>query len=223
MLKNYLQIYNLSIVIIGDFNPVIIQPFWLAHKKLIREQEAQTANVEIIHQEVVRYSLDWLNVEITKDKFTLSSKQEPFFEPLKDLVISIFSILSETPLRAIGLNHLKYFSIPDKTRHYQFGNVLAPLSNFKDSFEDPRLLNLEIIEQPRKDIFNGSIRTRIYPSDLKLQLPFGVAIDVNDHYDIGSEKNSSANEMVNLLTNQWDFSLKKSEEIVENIWSKINP
>ena len=215
-----MQIYNLSIVIIGDFNPVIIQPFWLAHKKLIREQEAQTAKVEIIHQEIVRYSLDWVNIEITKDKFTLSSKQEPFFEPLKDLVTSIFSILTETPLRAIGLNHLKHFAIPDKTKHYQFGNILAPLSNFKDSFEEPRLLNLEIIEQPRKDAFKGTIRARIYPSDMKLS--FGVAIDINDHYDISSEKNNSANEMVKILTNQWSFSLKKSEEIVENIWSKIN-
>jgi hypothetical protein len=222
MLKNYLQIYNLSIVVVGDFNPVIIQPFWLANKKLIREQEAQTAKVEIIHQEIVRYSLDWVNIEITKDKFTLSSKQEPFFEPLKDLAISIFSILAETPVRAIGLNHLKHFSIPDKTKHYQFGNVLAPLSNFKDSFEDPRLFNLEIIEQPRRDDYKGIIRTRIYPSDVKLQLPFGVAIDVNDHYDIGSEKYNSANEMVKILSSQWASSIKKSEEIVENIWSKIN-
>lgn len=221
MLKNYLQIYNLSVVILGDFNPVIIQPFWLANKKLIREQEAQTAKVEIIHQEIVRYSLDWVNIEITKDKFTLSSKQEPFFEPLKDLILSIFSILSETPLTAIGINHLRHFAIPDKTRYYKFGDTLAPLSNFKDSFDDPRLFNLEIIEQTRKDGLKGHIRARIYPSEVNLQLSLGVAIDINDHYDINSEKGNSSNEMIKILTGQWVPSMKKSEEIVENIWAKI--
>lgn len=222
MLNDYLQIYNLSVVILGDFNPVIIQPFWLSNKKLIREQEAQTAKVEIIHSDIVRYSLDWINIEITKDKLSFSSKQEPFFEPLKDLIISTFSILNETPMKAIGINHLKHFAIPDKKRHYKFGDALAPLSNFKDSLNDPRLLNLEIIEQNRRDGLKGVVRTRIYPSDLNLKVPYGVAIDVNDHYDITDVRTTSADEMIKILNEYWISSRKRSEEIIENLWAKIN-
>jgi len=49
MLNDYLQIHAISIVFLGDFNPKIIQPFWLVNKKLIREQEGTEAKIEVIH------------------------------------------------------------------------------------------------------------------------------------------------------------------------------
>lgn len=51
MLDKYLKIETLSVVFIGDFNPVIIQPFWLSQKTLIRDDEAENAKVEVIHNE----------------------------------------------------------------------------------------------------------------------------------------------------------------------------
>jgi len=107
MLNNYLQIHTASVVFVGEFNPVIIQPFWLANKKLIRDQEAQDAKVEIIHNEIVKFEIDWARFEITKDRFEIRTSQEPYFEPMRDLVISIFEILKETPISALVSNNLK--------------------------------------------------------------------------------------------------------------------
>ena len=57
MFENILEIETFSIVFVGDFNPVILQPFWLANKGLIRESEATNAKVEVIHNEVVKFEL----------------------------------------------------------------------------------------------------------------------------------------------------------------------
>lgn len=219
MLHDHLQIYTLSIVFLGEFNPVIIQPYWLAHKKLIREQEAQNATVDVIHNEIVKIELDWAKFEITKNRFEVRTSQEPYFEPLKDLIISIFEILRETPIISLGINHLKYFSLPSEESYYNFGNKLAPLSTWNEVLNDPRMLFLEILEQDRKDKINGKYRVRIQPSDIKMQN--GILIQVNDHIDLNPGETGRNGEMVKSLGNNWRASMNRATEIIETVWKKI--
>jgi hypothetical protein len=117
----------------------------LSSKKLIREIEAQKANIEVIPNEIVRFSLDWVDFEITRERFELKSSQEPYFEPIKDLAISIFNALNETPIKALGINHLKYFGLTNADAYYNFGNRLAPLNNWSGFLNQPKMLNLDII------------------------------------------------------------------------------
>jgi hypothetical protein len=163
------QIYTLAIVLIGEFNPVIISPFWLSSKKLIREQEAQSAKVEIIHNEITKFELEWAKIEVTKERFEIRTSQEPFFDPIRDLAISIFEILKETPITALGINHLKYYAVESEDTYYNFGNNLAPLSVWTEVLNDPRLFFLEIVETKRKDGLHGTFRARVKPSDIVLR------------------------------------------------------
>ncbi len=223
MLDDFLQIYTLSIVIVGEFNPVIVQPFWLAHKKLIREVEAQNAKVEVIHGDIVKYELDWVKIEITKNRFEVRTSQEPYFKPTEDLVLGIFGILQETPLFSIGINHVKYFALPDEERYYNFGNRLAPLSNWSDALNDARLLQLEIVEMKRKDGLSGQVRVKVLPSDITLSTPFGVLITMNDHFDFSNSPNSQGSaEILKILSAKWNDSFQRSEEIIKSLWSKVN-
>src|SRR5215218_2825408 len=172
------QIYTLAVVLVGDFNPVIISPFWLSSKKLIREQEAFEAKVEVIHNEIVKFELDWAKIEITKERFEIRTSLEPFFDPIRDLAISIFEILKETPIKAVGLNHLKYYAFENADQYYKIGNSLAPLGVWNDIMSDARLLSLEIVETKRKDGLNGSFRARIKPSDIKLSTPYAILFHI---------------------------------------------
>jgi hypothetical protein len=219
MLKDYLQIKTLSIVFLGDFNPVIVQPFWLANKKLIKEQEAKDTIVELIHNEIVKYDIGWATLEITKKRFELRTSKEPYFEPLKDLMISIFSILTETPIDAMGINHILHFALPDKNKHYEFGNKLAPLNMWNDFMNDPRIFSFEIYEKERKDGLPGFVRIKVQPSDQNIQ--FGVSLNINDHYTLSSNENGRNGEMVKCLKDNWNSSLKRAEEIPESLWGKI--
>lgn len=219
MLDKYLQIESLSIVFIGDFNPVIVQPFWLSSKGLIREDEASNAKVDIIHNELVKIEWDWVSLEISKQRFELKSNKKPYFETVKDLSINIFTILKETPIRSIGINHIFDLSLLTSSTYYEFGNKLSPLTLWNDSLNDARLLQIEILEDNRHDSRKGWYRVRISPSDQK-HINFGIAININDHLDCEDLKKPQIMEMINKLKAHWEESKVRSRNVVTDILTK---
>ncbi|MCG8317861.1 MAG: hypothetical protein MI921_00030 [Cytophagales bacterium] len=214
------EIYDLSIVIIGQFNPMIIHPLWLAQKGLIREGEShpEISKVEIMHRDIVKFELvDWSEFVITKERFEIKTSNSAYFEPVKDLVISIFGILGETPLYSMGINHTLHYSFQDINRSKSFANSFVPLAKWNETISDPRLLRLEILEQKRKDGRNGSVRVRIESSS-KLINTMGVgsvAIDINDHYQAS---NSAGENIVEILQSVWKDSSERAKEIITGIW-----
>lgn len=219
MLNDYFQIYKCSIVVVGSFNPAIIQPFWLAQKKLIREQEAQTAKIEMIHGEITRFKLEWCEFDIINDRFEIKSTQQHMFGVMKDLIISIFNILKETPVRAYGINHILYYTIPDNERYYELGNRLGSLTNWHGLLEDPRLYSFDIGEVKRQDGKKGTYRVRLGPTDIPLPAPYGIMIAINDHYEL-TEINS-AKEFVTSIADSFDSSTQRSKNLPEKLWQKL--
>jgi len=219
MLLEKRQIYNFSLVALGDFNPKIIQPFWLANKGLIGEKEAEDANIELIHSELVKYSLTWVDIQIQQNRFELKSSQEPYFESIRDLFIGIFSKLQETPMKSFGINHIMHFSARDEQEMFNIGNNLAPLNNW-DMLNNPRVLNLEIVENKRSDGFDGKIRVKIQPSDLLIGSNMGFSISINDHYSF-QEKNQTTDNVLKLISSQWKSSFNSAQEIINKLEEKL--
>jgi len=219
LIDKYLQVEAKSIVFVGDFNPVIIQPFWLANKKLIREEEAINAKIDVIHNELVKYSLDWADIEINKFRCEFRTSKSPYFEPLKDLAVNVFRILKETPIRQLGINHIYDFSLVNQKKMYDFGNRLCPLNMWNESLEKPRVLHVEVQEPKRRDGKNGVVRVRVTPSDKKID--FGVTININDHYDLGTDERGTNLEIVKILEENWSTSNKRVSEIIENLFTKL--
>lgn len=219
MLKDHLQIRIVSIVFIGDFNPVIVQPFWLASKKLIKDKEAEDVNIELIHNELNRFDLGWASIEITKKRFEIRTSKEPYFEAVKDLMQSIFSFLPETPMEVLGINHIFHFSLPDKERYYEFGNKLAPLNRWDGVLNEPRVLQFEITEQTRRDKLPGYLRVKVNPSDQKLL--FGVSININDHYALEQGEKGRKGELVTRLKENWTNSFNRADEIINKLSDKL--
>jgi hypothetical protein len=218
MIERYLQIETLSVVFLGDFNPIIFQPSWLALKNLIREDEANNAKIEVIHNEIVKYELnDWLTLEITKNRCQFKTSKVPYFEPMKDLIIGIFTILRETPIYSFGINHIYDLSLVNADRYYEFGAKLTPLSVWNDVFSDPRLLSLEINETERKDGEKGSRRIRISSTDQKI--PFGVTVNFNNHFNLRYDDKKI--DAIKILTSNWPLSFNQANDIIQNIYNKI--
>ncbi len=217
-IEKYLQKESLSIVFLGDFNPVILQPFWLFHKGLIREEEASNAKIGVIHNEIVKYELDWVSIEISKQRCEFTTTKSPYFDPMKDLSASVFKILKETPIKSLGINHIFDLKLPNSEVYYEFGNKLCPLSNWEGSLKDPRLLQLEILEKERKDCLSGQYRIRITPAYPKMD--YGVSININDHYDLEHGQNGVNMEIVKRLEENWNISIIRAKETVENILLK---
>ncbi|QZT35654.1 hypothetical protein K5X82_10000 [Halosquirtibacter xylanolyticus] len=219
-MDRYLQKESLSIVFLGEFNPVILQPYWLKNKELIREEEAKNAKVSVIHNELVKYELDWVGIEVNKHRCEFTTTKSPYFEPLKDLASSVYKILRETPIKSLGINHIYDLALPNAEKYYEFGNILCPLNNWTDSLNDPKLLQLEIFEKERKDNKNGHLRVKIAPSEPKIL--YGVNFNINDHYMVESGSLGTNLEMVEMLEANWNDSIERAKSIVDDILTKTN-
>lgn len=219
MLDKYLQIETRGIVFLGDFNPSIFHPFWLASKNLIQEEEAKNAKIDVIMNELSRFQLgEWLTVEVSRNRYEFKTMKSPYFSPMKDLASNVFRILGETPIKAVGINNVYDLSLKSEENYYKFGDTLAPLSNWSDVLDSPKLLNIEIVEtqEEEKQLLK---RISISPTALELKVNFGVNFNVNNHFILS--KNSSGNKAAILVDEKSDFCGDNSRKIVSNILSKI--
>lgn len=211
MIEKYLQIEARSLVLIGNFNPLIFQPSWLSLKNLIQEEEAESANIEVIHPEITKFDIgDWLKVEITVNRCSFSTAKEPYFDPMKDLVLSIFQILREIPMSAFGINNTFNLTLQNINNYFKFGKALTPLDIWDENVKEPRLLRLDITEDQRSDSLKRNITIR--PSNQKL----GVSVNINNDYEI---KNAAS--IVDILNKNWDKESSNSRQIVDNLLKKI--
>src|SRR5690606_31550685 len=139
MTKNTIAIYNLSIVLVGNFNPSIITPHWLSSKKLIRESDADNAKVKVIHPEISHFSLSFVEIQVTRDKVELTCDNQADFDILRDLAVSMFRSLKETPVKGIGINHLMHYTFKNEKDYNYFGDWLAPKQMWNDILDSPGL------------------------------------------------------------------------------------
>lgn len=213
MLDRYLHIEELAIVFIGDFNPSIFQPYWFAKQGLIREQEANDADVEIVHKELVQFSLDWCKIEINQSKAIFYTEQKPYFEPLRDLVVESLKILKETPIRILGINYDYTLSLGDSKRYFQFGDVLSPVKEWTN-YRNPRLQQLELVELKEPSGL-GRKTIRITPGDKRI--PFSVKVAHNDHFNHFSQGDFDQSDLVETLLENFDNVQKETLETTEQL------
>ena len=204
---------RVNIVVLGTFNPSIINPSWLALKHIIREEEAEYAQIEIIHSEVVQFKLKWTEISGDINRFSFGTSLSTHFDALKDLVISIFHVLSETKIRAIGLNHIFDLNLQNKELYNEVGSKLTNFDLFS-TLSDPKMLGLEILNSERYDDRKGYYRLRIIPTGKKGS--YTADININDHIDVSNEEIP-----IDVIEKAWTSSHAKATEtaysIIENL------
>ena len=210
------DIYTLDIVFLGNFNPVIITPQWLAYKNLIRESESIDAKILVIHDDITKFELNWLSVDITRNKLIFRCTKEPYFNTMKDLIISILSILKETPINSFGFNHLYHFSLRSPEQYYNFGSWLSNLNAFSDVLDNPKLQTIQFVESDI-ELKNGKISLTIQPS-LLLTDKKSVCFNFNHHFE--NDHGEICSRVLEILNNQWDNSILRTKGICEKIWLK---
>ena len=205
----------LSIVLRGDFNPKIFQPYWFCMNKLLGEEETEAANVHVIHKDVLHFSLDWLDIQVLRDRFTVRLLQNGYEEALRDLVLGTFKLLHHTPSRMMGVNKGVHFFVDSVDEWHSLGHKLAPKEGLWDCvLSKPGTLSV-VIEGQRTDGFEGWVRVRVEPSR---QHRRGVIVEVNDHFvGNGEEKMPVIAPMMEILSSQWENCVERSKQIIRRV------
>jgi hypothetical protein len=211
------QRQSVNIVLRGNFNPAIFHPSWFAANNLIRSKEAVAAKVTIVHPDAAVFSAEWLEINIVRDRFQAATIQESNYEVLRDLVIGVLDLLSQTPMRVMGINREFHYQISSKRAWNDLGYRLAPKSDWEDLLEKPGMASLTV-QGVRPDNLKGYIRVKVEPST---QVRYGVYVEVNDHYNLKQSDDTitRTKEAMQILSNRWGDSMERSMHIAQKIAS----
>ena len=141
-------INRMAIVFLGAFNPAIFQPAWFGRHGLLRDAEADAADVELIHPQLTHFRTEWLEVQVTRDRFMAMSRNGGYEAPLLDLVVGTFTILEHTPLKMLGMNREVKLQFDTVDRWHNFGHTLVPKDVWRPILDSPGLLGVQM-QSPR--------------------------------------------------------------------------
>jgi hypothetical protein len=207
-----------SIVLVGNFNPAIFQPAWLASKQLIRESEATGATIELIHPEIAQYRVDWLHVSVTRERFSATTADPAHRAPLRDLVVGIFELLEQTPTVRLGINRSFHVDLRDVEKWHALGHLVAPKEPWSGILEKPGMRSL-LMEAARADGAKGRTFFRVEPSQTYAHSAF---IDVNSEYHPEGERAGEATAyFVGCIRRDWDRLLGEALSGVEKLVKQV--
>ena len=223
------EIAGVSIVLLGSFNPAIFTPAWFALHGLLPKSVAETAELAVAHQHVTSFRADWLRLEVTLERFLVETEQAPHIR-VYDLAVRVFKEhLHHTPLKAFGINRNVHFQVESLAVRDRLGRTLAPvepwgawgrklgLDGEHGGMTSLTMSQLNPEERPR----GGRINIQVEPSNRIGNGRTGVYVGVNDHFAIDDTGPSSAGRLMDLFEGEFDASLSRSNQVIDQVMSLV--
>ena len=224
------ELSSVSIVMLGNFNPSIFQPFWLQKHGLISEQAAQSAKVAVIHPEISSFSIDTEFIfTMQRDRFLAVRSVAPFVTAA-DMCSRIFGdLLPHTPIHQLGINRAVHFSVGSWQERNRIGDILVPKEpwgiwgeGFKstDKSKLGGLQSMTMVNKQAPDREAGYVMAKIEPSKAIGNGETGIFMEVNDHYQFADpSKVTDPMPIVSILQTRFDASIALSESVIDQIMS----
>lgn len=199
-----------ALVLLGDFNPAIFQPSWLAGHGLIRQEESDNADIAIIRPEISQFTVGSIKLLAQPNRFQLETLAIEDGPALRDLALSVFRILEHTPLKALGINRDMHFKIESEELWHAVGHRIVPKEIWNDLLDGPGTRSVTVeSSRPRTE---GRLTIKVEPS--KETHP-GVYIGTNLHYD------KEGPGVLELLERIWLDSQLNARRVADTLLSKF--
>lgn len=211
--KPDLVVDELSIVLLGAFNPTIFQPMWFASQDLLRGSEAEKAKIEIVHPDVSIFSAEWLVVQVTRDRFSAATRADAYKSHLCDLVQGVFAKLSHTPVHQMGINVTTRMRFRDEKDWHSFGHFVVPKSPWVGVLDKPGMHSVHVRGE-RSDGNAGHFLVSIEPD---LNTRTDVLLRVNDHFDLPKGEPTNAATFAGMLAKLYEGSLGKAAAAADRL------
>jgi len=222
------EMSGVSIVLLGSFNPAIFTPAWFAMHDILPQSAAEEAEVQVVHAQLSVFSTEWLQLQVTPDRFRAATQQGPHVRVL-DLVVRVFNEhLFHTPVHAFGINHDVHFRAPSPAARDEFRRRLAPVEPWGDiaemlelSGEHSGMVSLTMRQShPEGRPPGGQINVTVGPS---VRIDGGhssIYVNVNDHYTVGDDATpDSRAELFGFLEEDFESSIRRADAIIDHVIS----
>jgi hypothetical protein len=206
------QLRGLTLVLIGEFNPTIFHPRWFASEGLLTDEEASTANVQVVHSDVTVFQLPWIQLVVERQRMQASCTAQPYFDRVVETCHRTLEILRHTPISSLGINNEAHFKASSEQNWHELGHKLAPKELWANFFPSPGMQSLTIRQAPRMDEYKGYVQVAIEPS---ARIKQGVYLGVNDHFECGESLGATL--ATSILQAKWATSVVFAEDVYKRI------
>src|SRR3990167_7852578 len=199
------EIDFLTVVLIANFNPSIMQPRWMAGAGLLGEEEAKSAKVSIIAQDMAMFEVgEWLSMQVTTERFQAMGPFSPALK-IRDLVVGLFSVLEPPPVAHLGINRGMHFRLTDLATRDALGERLVPPTVWPSRFGEPKMNSLRM----RGARAGWDAEWITMTVGASVQIPeTGVYLSSNEHYQC-----DGAEHAVRLLRSRLEASVRFAREL----------
>lgn len=210
-----------TIVLRGRFNPQIFQPAWLAAQKLIRDAEAEAAEIAIIHPEVVAYALDWARVEVERETLvvgTTPKTEAP--EQIRDLVLGMIDVLSHTPIAGVGIQFGAHYPMADEPARDALLDRVVPRSSWDRMLQSPALGSMTMQGERMNSDIGSAGRALVTVEPSRKLIPHGIYISIAEQYEVADleEPALGSHAAQDALDAIWHTSAAGADSIVSSIF-----
>ena len=214
-----LGVEEVSVIMLGDFNPTIFQPMWFAKEGLLRDSEATDAKITVVHQDVTGFSTDWFALQVTRDQFSASIKADAYIPHFSDLVRGVFQKLTHTPVRKMGINIQEKVRFKSEEDWHAFGHFLLPKSPWKGVAGKVGMRSVQMQCQGRDDAYKGFLLVIVEP---QLATKSDAMMRVNDHYEVADEaEQKGAVWATKTLEAAFQTSIERSRSMIDALISNF--
>lgn len=215
-----------SIVLLGAFNPKIFHPTWLALHDLISPEQADDAEINIVHTDITQFAAAYMSFEIHTSRFLVRC-DTIHKDVISDLVLTAFrDHLPHTPVWSVGINRKISYSCGSESARNELGIRLAPRGpwgswgqeidrSVGDEASHGGMMRLVMRQQPRPDGLAGHIQAELRPDPTEGSR---VVVDINNHFKIGTaEETIGCHDAMEVLIERWQPSMENAEYIVDGL------
>jgi hypothetical protein len=202
-----------SIVVAGAFDPRLLHPQWFRAEKLLGRQEADQANVTIVHPDITQWSTEAFVLSAFRDRLVVQATVGSSAEVIRDFVIGTLELLDKTPTGAIGLNRTMHFHVGTEDRWHQIGDRLVPKDLWRKHLPTrPGMGTLQVVETRRPDGLQGKVVVTVQPSVLYKP---GVFFDVNN--EILNTEPANPAFLVQIIRDHWGRLLGEARAMADDV------
>lgn len=227
---------NSQVVCVGEFNPAIITPDWLAAKGLISSDDLDLCrdSVQAVGKSrVMVFESKWFRFQALAEQLSIATI-DGATPRIADLAASILELLPETPIAAFGLNFDAHYKVLNIADYHKFGDVLVPKEPFLNAIpiigghpSVPGVVHLTVglDSNPRTVGGNQSPvrsqkRITIEPSN---SVGPGIYFLYNNHIVVdeilGPESRTGALKAAEMIRQNWDEDFREAKVVFESLFS----
>lgn len=198
-----------TLVVVGNFNPAVFSPFWFKSHDLLRDAEADSAEIQVVSPDITLFKTEWLEVDARANRLQFRTQQEPYFPVLRDLMLGSLALFPAVPIIQSGFNWEEIYTFQDADEFHALGHTLAPKAPWGDTMVHPGMVHLTVRSE-RPDKRDGYKDFRVRP----LKHPINtVSLSVNDHVSYERLEPTSPAEAIECIDSYWERSFEEFHSV----------